>query len=731
MTVDGILVRPQKTRWKLNIKGLFGSFVLAAFLLGAAACGGESASFLELEDGQELVQVKLGSLPTEIPMDGALVFPNTATLKFESRGVVGEVTTRVGARVKAGELLVSFEKLRMAQLVKSLADGRVALTLAQSELNILKISNPEMVAQVQASVAKAAIASDDAAERYDDLVDPKELQLSTAENAVALALIEVEDAAEDYDDLKNGQYPDDVVRDARNAVTFARTGLDAARRTLDDTMLEWEDKLRFAQEEADDAYADHLDLYRYWLGVELTDDELHVDPQDLFDAWGLDLDETFDRANPAYATGFKPAEENSATRWREFTVWAWVNLYPGYRSIRGTCADNLILGGSVRCIAREFDAQFDLFDAATDNLITVTDKSVKAIGSAQDALTAADDKLLDVSDDFDDIEDGPEPGELLKAASRFGLAMAELEEAEEDLAEIIHNVGPQDVARAQSALAAAQARLDRPSNGPGSGRDGAGGNAMDIELAVAEKILAESQLQVAQIQLAGIAEVHKQQLIAAEAAVEAAQEIVADLEEDLKGGLIRAPFDGVVVFLNAEKDELVDDESRIVDIVDPSVVEVRGVVDASNIASVREGATANITLHESDDQVLRGIVTSVSRAPRTERGVVSFAVTVRAEVPQGIEVSVGLTPISTVIVGERAGVLLVPGNAIAVEMPGSPPTVKVVRDGIMVVQEVVTGDNHNGWTVIRSGVEEGEEVVVTSDGLSSSRPPDIEDTGSG
>lgn len=719
-------VRPN-TRLILKSKIALGSLSLFAIALISVACGGEGASSLELDDGQELVPVKLGNLAKDIPVDGALVFPHTATLKFESSGVVGDVMTTEGARVRSGDALVSFDRLRMAQLEKSLAESRVGLRLAQSEMNQLKITNPELVALAQTAAAKAAIAVDAAKDRYDDLVDPQELQLSTVEKAVALALTELDDAEEDYEDLKNGQFPDDVVRDASNAFTFAQTNLDAAQRTFDNAKLEWEDKLRFAQEDADEAYKNHLDLYRFWLGVELTEAELDEDPQDLFEAWGLDLDVTFDRANPAYATGFKPAEENPDTRWREFTVWAWVNLYPGYRSIIGTCEANKILGGSERCIEREFDTQFDLFDAAGDNLVTVTDNASKAIDGAEDALAAAQDKFLDARKDFDDIEDGPEPGELLEAASRLGLAKASLESAEENLALLILNVGPQDIERAQAALDAAQARLDEPTDGLDSVND----NALEVELASAEEALAEARFKAAQIQLQGAAGVHEQQLIAAEAAVEAAREMVDELEADLEGGLIRAPFDGVVAFLNAEEDDLVDDESRIAQVVDPSVVEVHGVVDASNLSFVSEGAAAKITFHDLQGQVLRGTVTSVSRAPRTERGVVSFSVTVRAEVPEGIEIPVTLTKISTAIVGEQTGVLLVPRDAIAADQPGSPPTVKVVRNGSIILQDVVTGESNDGWTVIRSGLEQGEEVVVGGDATSTLQLAEPGDAGSG
>jgi len=726
MTIGEILLRPQSKIRNSSRNRLLMLFITALAAI-AVACGGGDASSVQLDDGQQLASVKTGDLAKEIPVDGALVFPNVATMKFESSGVVGTVNVVEGASVKAGDVLVTFDILRMARLEKSLADARVTVSLAESNLNILRLPSPGLVLQAHAAKAKAAVAADVAADRYHDLVNPQELQLSTAENAVAQALIELDDAEEDFDDLKSGQFPDAIVRDGRNAFTFAQTGLDAAQRTLDDSNMEWDNKLRFAQEGADDALDSRLDLYKFWLGIDLRESEIPQDPQDLFVAWGLDLDENFDRTNPVYATGFNPPEEDPVTRWKEFTIWAWLNLYPGYRSIRGTCADNLVLGSSERCIEREFDAEFDLFDSANDTLITVRDGASKAIDGAQDALIAAQDKFLDARDDFDDIADGPEPGELLDAASRVGLAKAALENAEGDLEEVILNVGPEDAARAQIALDAARERIEEPTNGEDRVRE----NALDIELAMAEMVLADSQLKAAQIQLRGAANVHAQQLAAAEAAFDAAQEIVVNLEEDLEGGSLRAPFDGIVALLDVDVEDFVNDESRIAEIVDTSVVEVRGVVDASNIGLFQEGAQARVTFHDLQERTFSGVVSFVSKDPRTERGVVSFAVIVRVDVPAGLDIPVTLTPISTVIVTEQTGVLLVPRDAIAVDKPGSTTTVNVVRNGAVVVQDVVTGESYDGWTVIRSGLESGEEVVVTGLATSTSRLTSDEVSGLG
>ena len=108
-------------------------------------------------------------------------------------------------------------------------------------------------------------------------------------------------------------------------------------------------------------------------------------------------------------------------------------------------------------------------------------------------------------------------------------------------------------------------------------------------------------------------------------------------------------------------DDNVSEDSRAVEIVDPSVVEVDGVVNAVEIESVREGARAVVSIDSLNGRVLEGVVTFVESETRTERGVVSFAVTIRADVPDGVRLPVNLSGVSSVIVGERTGAIMVQG----------------------------------------------------------------------
>ena len=122
------------------------------------------------------------------------------------------------------------------------------------------------------------------------------------------------------------------------------------------------------------------------------------------------------------------------------------------------------------------------------------------------------------------------------------------------------------------------------------------------------------------------------------AAVAAAEAEVADALKDLEGAAVRARFDGIVALVNVEIDDEVTDESRVLEIIDATVLEVDGLVDAIDTDFVQLGAKSNITIASVPGQEFQGTVISVADEPRTERGVVSYPVRVRVDLPEDVEV---------------------------------------------------------------------------------------------
>ena len=120
----------------------------------------------------------------------------------------------------------------------------------------------------------------------------------------------------------------------------------------------------------------------------------------------------------------------------------------------------------------------------------------------------------------------------------------------------------------------------------------------------------------------------------------------------------------MVALVNVDPDDQVTRDSRIVEIVDPTVLEVASFVDAANAKLISTGDRAKITIDSRPDDVFTSVVFAISDKPRTERGIVSYAITIAVDVPAGTEISVALSSISVVVSLYEKGVLLAPRGAV-------------------------------------------------------------------
>ena len=113
-----------------------------------------------------------------------------------------------------------------------------------------------------------------------------------------------------------------------------------------------------------------------------------------------------------------------------------------------------------------------------------------------------------------------------------------------------------------------------------------------------------------------------------------------------------------------EPDDEVTRDSRIVEIVDPTVLEVEIFVDTYNAKLLSSGARATVTIENLPDDIFTRSVSSASNKPRTERGIISYSATIAVDVPSGTEVPVGLSGVTVVINLNEKEVLLAPHGTV-------------------------------------------------------------------
>jgi len=199
------------------------------------------------------------------------------------------------------------------------------------------------------------------------------------------------------------------------------------------------------------------------------------------------------------------------------------------------------------------------------------------------------------------------------------------------------------------------------------------------------------------------------------------------LEEQLSRCRIYAPRSGQVVYFVprvANDDLLVREGMRVIErqvilqLPDPTQMQVRALVNEANVRLVRPGQRATVRLEAFPNEVFAGVVRTVNDFPEpvTFMGGASamsreYLTTVTIlDPPEGIRV--GLTAEVRIVVNEIPDVLLLPMQAVF--QHGGKMYAITFNEGKWDKVEVRTGSANDREVVILEGLNEGDEVVLGS-----------------
>jgi RND family efflux transporter MFP subunit len=258
--------------------------------------------------------------------------------------------------------------------------------------------------------------------------------------------------------------------------------------------------------------------------------------------------------------------------------------------------------------------------------------------------------------------------ELENASTQLDTANLNLEIAKQD--------ADKAVADAQDNLAAAEQAL--ANTGPGS---------LDLEL--------------------------KQQQVAS------AQAVLDEALASLGNATLAAPFNGIVSEVNIQAGQTVSAGTVAIEITDPSDVEVSATVDEIDVPQVQVGQKVAVSLDALPNDTFSGKVSAISIIGSSQSGVVSYPVTINLTVPSGVQLRQGMSATATITTQEVDNVLLVPVAAISGSSTNN-PRVTVMVNGVPEVRTVKVGQSNDQYTEIVSGLNAGDEVVVTSSTSTSS-----------
>ncbi|WP_067185968.1 efflux RND transporter periplasmic adaptor subunit [Microtetraspora niveoalba] len=148
--------------------------------------------------------------------------------------------------------------------------------------------------------------------------------------------------------------------------------------------------------------------------------------------------------------------------------------------------------------------------------------------------------------------------------------------------------------------------------------------------------------------------------------------------------------------------------SGLIELIDTSRMQIVGNFTESDVTKLKVGQAVTVSFDALSGVTAQGRVSIINPVASTSNNVVQYPVTVTlTEIPEGVRL--GQTATVEVVVGKAENVLTVPTSVITTA--GGRTSVTLVRDGQRVTQPVEVGVEGDGTTEIRSGVEEGDQVV--------------------
>ncbi|MFF4240135.1 efflux RND transporter periplasmic adaptor subunit [Actinomadura geliboluensis] len=151
--------------------------------------------------------------------------------------------------------------------------------------------------------------------------------------------------------------------------------------------------------------------------------------------------------------------------------------------------------------------------------------------------------------------------------------------------------------------------------------------------------------------------------------------------------------------------------SGFIEIADTKHLQIEGNFTEADTTKLKVGQAATISFDALTGTTATGKITAIGVSPTTTDNVVKFPATISlGDVPSGVRL--GQTATVEITVAKAEDVLYVPSAA--VRTAGGQSMVTVVRDGVQSTLTVETGVKGDQGTEIKSGLEEGDQVVVTS-----------------
>ena len=683
-----------------------------------------------------MVPIGFGDLVRQVTTSGSLEFPNRLSISFGTAGKVEQVLVREGESVTAGQELAWLDSASAASLAQAAAQARVDVIAAQEALDELLSPTALSLAQAGRDVASAEFDLQAAEKALGDLINSADLSLAQALQKVASAEFNLQAAKEALDEA-NIPFSGEEIKTQEQAVASARLKVQDAEDELGLLGRSYSQSLAAAllkKADAESAWANArnaLDSYETANAAKL--DLARVDQADAQNFYD-DIAEELANLLAAQAAGTLGLE-GPILQFQDLLVLRQ----------EGLDSANAELAPLEKLIAERDKAQSDLAEATAaladlgsggvtgpleSQLAKIEDagETLESVQASGLDATVAEAELAALRLGRSAIESGADPVKVSLLEADVVQAWAKLGDEELDLANMI--AGPDSIAvvlRSReidvAAASLAQASQDLEYLMAASGQSGSPSgvsladmvampDAVEVALRSNEVDVAAASLAQANQDLADLLSPNASTRALLESKLTAAQSAHTLALEKLDAITIKALFDGFISVVSVAEGDQVGANAQIVELVDPAVVEMDGIVDEIDILLLRLGIPAAVSLDALPGQVLTGVVSEIASTATNQQGVVTYSVRVRVQIPDGLQLRDGLSAVAGLVLEQQLNVLLVPQQAIFGTF--DTPTVRLQTDSGIIERTVVLGNSDDFWTEVRGGLREGDRVVMQS-----------------
>ncbi|MCX8068472.1 MAG: efflux RND transporter periplasmic adaptor subunit [Anaerolineae bacterium] len=204
----------------------------------------------------------------------------------------------------------------------------------------------------------------------------------------------------------------------------------------------------------------------------------------------------------------------------------------------------------------------------------------------------------------------------------------------------------------------------------------------------------------------------EEEVAIAEAAVEQARAALEAARRNLEKAVLKAPFDGLVSAVNITPGEMAPTGRPAISLVDVSAFQITVNVDEMDVARLRVGLPAEITLDALPDITLTGRVERIGPAATLVEGAVAYPVLIVLD-PTDAPVRVGMSANVTIRVEELSDQLLIPNWVVRIDQTtGQPYVYRRTADGNLERVDVRLGVRYEGYSQVLAGLNEGDVLVL-------------------